>query len=223
MSKELEANSRKRPHDANEDDRLSEIALKKRKSADAQAAFRKKRANYITTLEQAVTSLESVVLQLQESCRESRAETQYYKLSASRLHWAVFETCGGCYRMLVASGWIQEEFKIIGTPVVHYPLAITATALVATHTGIFTKACSSPRPQRQFHMLYLGCIILVTSHPRSLRPANPLMHPEIRKLTFHLKPASVHSPIATKLTLQLPVRLLSFPDTDKRAYLDGTP
>jgi hypothetical protein len=77
-------------------DRMSDIALRKKKNADAQAAFRARRANYIATLEETgtknilpysrdlfislscytVTSLESVVLQLQDSCRETRAEAQ---------------------------------------------------------------------------------------------------------------------------------------------------
>ncbi|EGO02681.1 hypothetical protein SERLA73DRAFT_176033 [Serpula lacrymans var. lacrymans S7.3] len=54
--------------------RMSDIALRKKKNADAQAAFRQRRANYIATLEETVTSLESVVLQLQDSCREARSE-----------------------------------------------------------------------------------------------------------------------------------------------------
>ncbi|KAK7064217.1 hypothetical protein R3P38DRAFT_3417640 [Favolaschia claudopus] len=55
--------------------RAQEIAIRKKKNADAQAAFRARRANYIATLEETVTSLESVVLQLQDSCREARSET----------------------------------------------------------------------------------------------------------------------------------------------------
>ncbi|KAF8640833.1 hypothetical protein AX17_000482 [Amanita inopinata Kibby_2008] len=54
--------------------KLSDVAIRKKKNADAQAAFRARRANYIATLEETVTSLESVVLQLQDSCRESRRE-----------------------------------------------------------------------------------------------------------------------------------------------------
>lgn len=54
--------------------RMSDIAIRKKKNADAQAAFRARRANYIATLEETVTSLESVVLQLQDSCRESRSD-----------------------------------------------------------------------------------------------------------------------------------------------------
>ncbi|KAJ7786331.1 hypothetical protein B0H16DRAFT_1295116, partial [Mycena metata] len=49
---------------------------RKKKNADAQAAFRARRANYIATLEETVTSLESVVLQLQDSCREARSDAQ---------------------------------------------------------------------------------------------------------------------------------------------------
>ncbi|EJD05428.1 uncharacterized protein FOMMEDRAFT_152737 [Fomitiporia mediterranea MF3/22] len=54
-------------------DKMSEITLRK-KNADAQAAFRARRANYIATLEETVTSLEAVVVQLQDSCCEARAE-----------------------------------------------------------------------------------------------------------------------------------------------------
>ncbi|EJD01975.1 uncharacterized protein FOMMEDRAFT_157117 [Fomitiporia mediterranea MF3/22] len=55
-------------------DKMSKITLRKKKNADAQAAFRARRANYIATLEETVTSLEAVVVQLQDSCREARAE-----------------------------------------------------------------------------------------------------------------------------------------------------
>ncbi|KAF7339453.1 hypothetical protein MSAN_02159600 [Mycena sanguinolenta] len=66
------------PKNTNDDPatRAQEIAIRKKKNADAQAAFRARRANYIATLEETVTSLESVVLQLQDSCREARAEAQ---------------------------------------------------------------------------------------------------------------------------------------------------
>ncbi|KAJ6575134.1 hypothetical protein B0H19DRAFT_628748 [Mycena capillaripes] len=59
-----------------EENKATELAIRKKKNADAQAAFRARRANYIATLEETVTSLESVVLQLQDSCREARSEAQ---------------------------------------------------------------------------------------------------------------------------------------------------
>ncbi|KAF9241365.1 anaphase-promoting complex, cyclosome, subunit 4-domain-containing protein, partial [Melanogaster broomeanus] len=65
--------------------RMSDIALRKKKNADAQAAFRQRRANYIATLEETVTSLESVVLQLQDSCREARQESGELKQDNARL------------------------------------------------------------------------------------------------------------------------------------------
>ncbi|TFK41138.1 anaphase-promoting complex, cyclosome, subunit 4-domain-containing protein [Crucibulum laeve] len=74
--------------DAGSDDptsRMSDVALRKKKNADAQAAFRARRANYIATLEETVTSLESVVLQLQESCREARNDAQSSRQEISRL------------------------------------------------------------------------------------------------------------------------------------------
>ncbi|KAH9946631.1 anaphase-promoting complex, cyclosome, subunit 4-domain-containing protein [Amylocystis lapponica] len=54
--------------------RMSEAALRKKKNADAQAAFRARRANYIATLEETVTNLEAVVIQLQDSCRSAKNE-----------------------------------------------------------------------------------------------------------------------------------------------------
>ncbi|KAG5350988.1 ATP-dependent RNA helicase DRS1 [Termitomyces sp. T112] len=65
--------------------RMSDVALRKKKNADAQAAFRARRANYIATLEETVTSLESVVIQLQESCREARHENQELRQDNARL------------------------------------------------------------------------------------------------------------------------------------------
>ncbi|KAF8168081.1 hypothetical protein B0H34DRAFT_44878 [Crassisporium funariophilum] len=65
--------------------RMSDVALRKKKNADAQAAFRARRANYIATLEETVTSLESVVIQLQESCRESRNESLELRQENARL------------------------------------------------------------------------------------------------------------------------------------------
>ena len=80
---------------------MSDVAIRKKKNADAQAAFRARRANYIATLEETgnrtpqslmslahcrlVTSLESVVLQLQESCRESRNEALELRQENDRL------------------------------------------------------------------------------------------------------------------------------------------
>lgn len=82
---------------------MSDVALRKKKNADAQAAFRARRANYIATLEETgmhlralcslissslsdiVTNLESVVLQLQESCRESRNEITELRQENARL------------------------------------------------------------------------------------------------------------------------------------------
>ncbi|KDQ63736.1 hypothetical protein JAAARDRAFT_203134 [Jaapia argillacea MUCL 33604] len=65
--------------------RMSDVALRKKKNADAQAAFRARRANYIATLEETVTSLESVVLQLQDSCREARSEAADLRQENNRL------------------------------------------------------------------------------------------------------------------------------------------
>ncbi|THH34090.1 hypothetical protein EUX98_g79 [Antrodiella citrinella] len=66
-------------------DRMSEAALRKKKNADAQAAFRARRANYIATLEETVTNLEAVVLQLQDSCREAKSEVNELRAENARL------------------------------------------------------------------------------------------------------------------------------------------
>jgi hypothetical protein len=68
--------------------RVSDTALRKKKNADAQAAFRARRANYIATLEETVTNLEAVVLQLQDSCREARAEANELRQDNNRLRTA---------------------------------------------------------------------------------------------------------------------------------------
>lgn len=57
------------PSKASPDDngsRLSEAALRKKKNADAQAAFRARRANYIATLEQTGSTLS--VTSLPDAC-----------------------------------------------------------------------------------------------------------------------------------------------------------
>ncbi|KAK0465163.1 uncharacterized protein EV420DRAFT_1637320 [Desarmillaria tabescens] len=81
------------PNDTNNHNspRMSDVALRKKKNADAQAAFRARRANYISTLEETVTNLESVVLQLQDSCREARAEAQELRQDNARLRHAFRE------------------------------------------------------------------------------------------------------------------------------------
>ncbi|KAI0271359.1 hypothetical protein BC834DRAFT_438519 [Gloeopeniophorella convolvens] len=68
--------------------RVSDTALRKKKNADAQAAFRARRANYIATLEETVTNLEAVVLQLQESCRDARSEANELRQDNHRLRTA---------------------------------------------------------------------------------------------------------------------------------------
>jgi len=55
---------------------MSDVALQKKKNAAAQATFRARRANYIAILEDTVTSLESVVLELQTSLKENQKEVQ---------------------------------------------------------------------------------------------------------------------------------------------------
>ena len=54
--------------------RMSDAEVRKKKNASAQAAFRQRRQNYINSLEETVTGLEKVVLQIQESYRDACAE-----------------------------------------------------------------------------------------------------------------------------------------------------
>ncbi|TFK98754.1 hypothetical protein BDV98DRAFT_657725 [Pterulicium gracile] len=79
------------PSDAAASGKMADVAVRKKKNADAQAAFRARRANYITTLEETVTSLESVVLQLQDSCRDTRAETSELRKENSKLRQQLCE------------------------------------------------------------------------------------------------------------------------------------
>ncbi|PPQ80798.1 hypothetical protein CVT25_001923 [Psilocybe cyanescens] len=65
--------------------RMTDVALRKKKNADAQAAFRARRANYIATLEETVTNLESVVLQVQEASRDCRNKNAELEQENNRL------------------------------------------------------------------------------------------------------------------------------------------
>ncbi|KAK7694637.1 hypothetical protein QCA50_001824 [Cerrena zonata] len=67
---------------------MSEAALRKKKNADAQAAFRARRANYIATLEETVTNLEEVVIQLQDSCKDAKGEAAELRAENARLRLA---------------------------------------------------------------------------------------------------------------------------------------
>ncbi|KZW02516.1 hypothetical protein EXIGLDRAFT_760004 [Exidia glandulosa HHB12029] len=60
-------------------------ALRRKKNADAQAAFRKRRANYIATLEETVNNLEQVVRSLQETIQEAKMQEHDLKTENSRL------------------------------------------------------------------------------------------------------------------------------------------
>lgn len=68
-----------------EQTRANDIALRKKKNAEAQAAFRARRTNYIGTLEETVNSLESVLLQVQEANRDIHAEAMEWKQQYARL------------------------------------------------------------------------------------------------------------------------------------------
>ncbi|GJJ09681.1 hypothetical protein Clacol_003905 [Clathrus columnatus] len=60
-------------------------SMRRKKNADAQAAFRARRANYISSLEETVISLEAVVLSLQDSCRESRNDADELRQESNHL------------------------------------------------------------------------------------------------------------------------------------------
>ncbi|KAF8591839.1 hypothetical protein K439DRAFT_1626350 [Ramaria rubella] len=60
-------------------------SMRRKKNADAQAAFRARRANYIASLEETVTSLEAVVLSLQDTCREARSDAEDLRHQNARL------------------------------------------------------------------------------------------------------------------------------------------
>ncbi|KAJ3786632.1 hypothetical protein GGU11DRAFT_684425 [Lentinula aff. detonsa] len=69
--------------------RMSDIALRKKKNADAQAAFRARRTSYIVTLEETVRNLESVVRVLQDSCREATTAAQDLQQEKNQLRQAL--------------------------------------------------------------------------------------------------------------------------------------
>ncbi|KAJ7783806.1 anaphase-promoting complex, cyclosome, subunit 4-domain-containing protein [Mycena maculata] len=95
-------------------DRLSDIALRKKKNADAQAAFRARRANYIATLEE-TGNLESVVLQLQDSCREARSEAQELRQQNASLRHEYRER-EKCWRALWQSRKTGENDELPPLP-----------------------------------------------------------------------------------------------------------
>ncbi|CUA76702.1 hypothetical protein RSOLAG22IIIB_02170 [Rhizoctonia solani] len=64
-------------------------SLRRKKNADAQAAFRSRRANYIANLEETVTRLEFVVRQLQNNCRETQDVLEETKQENMELRAAV--------------------------------------------------------------------------------------------------------------------------------------
>ncbi|KAE9411106.1 hypothetical protein BT96DRAFT_248652 [Gymnopus androsaceus JB14] len=76
------------PKSTEQNSRQSDITARKAKNALAQAQFRA-RNNYITTLEETVLNLESVVTVLQSSCREARVESQDLQQENIRLRQAL--------------------------------------------------------------------------------------------------------------------------------------
>ncbi|KAK0484229.1 hypothetical protein EDD18DRAFT_720036 [Armillaria luteobubalina] len=66
-------------------------ARKKKKNAEAQCALRARQNKYISTLEESVTKLESVMLQLQNSYRQACAEAQEIRQDNARLQHALYE------------------------------------------------------------------------------------------------------------------------------------
>ncbi|KAI0825146.1 anaphase-promoting complex, cyclosome, subunit 4-domain-containing protein [Trametes gibbosa] len=97
--------------------RVSDAALRKKKNADAQAAFRARRANYIATLEETVTNLENVVLQLQDSCRIYETRLQDSRLEASR-YKTELEHKDSLLRM-----YEQQQKKVDREPQDDYPIS----------------------------------------------------------------------------------------------------
>ncbi|KIJ25754.1 hypothetical protein M422DRAFT_38503 [Sphaerobolus stellatus SS14] len=66
-------------------EQVQAASMRRKKNADAQAAFRARRANYISSLEETVTSLEAVVLSLQDTCRETRNDADDLRRENTRL------------------------------------------------------------------------------------------------------------------------------------------
>lgn len=121
---------------------MSDIAVRKKKNADAQAAFRARRANYIATLEETVTSLESVVLQLQDSCREARSGVSELRQENARLRHEYRER-EKFWRALQAkrSGQASDPDEIPPLPSSFSPShshqSVAATHIGSTHANQF--------------------------------------------------------------------------------------
>lgn len=116
----------KAPHD--EQARLSDVALRKKKNADAQAAFRQRRANYIATLEETVTKLESVVVDLQNSNRDATTEILEWKQQHARMRLE-FREREKYWRML----WQTRKSGQGTDDIAPLPPSSTATMLLANN------------------------------------------------------------------------------------------
>src|ERR1700722_9383293 len=186
--------------------RLSDLALRKKKNADAQAAFRARRANYIATLEEtghplflffffsllthstSVTSLESVVLQLQDSCRQSSKENNELRnelvhLRHENRHWRVFyqarKTMQGPPRP-------ENDHLPPPPPSIPYSTPLPTTHLESPHIHQYTNEafyrtndeplCNGPYNQNNNYPNHSPTIPYVGQDHDSIQP-DPSSHP----------------------------------------------
>ncbi|KAL1951954.1 hypothetical protein VTO73DRAFT_1103 [Trametes versicolor] len=175
--------------------RVSDAALRKKKNADAQAAFRARRANYIATLEETVTNLESVVLQLQDSCRALDTQLQESRQEASRYRTELDhkESMIRMYeqQQKKVDREPQDDYPISSYPPVRTPpvMASSMSAGPASHYGddgmrYSSGSTSAPSmngssyhnpngqdyPQRSPAMSYVSVPGTGSSEPRSMDP-----------------------------------------------------
>lgn len=120
--------------------RLSEAALRKKKNADAQAAFRARRANYIATLEETVTNLESVVLQLQDTYKQTKNENAELRSENAQLRHAMKQrdrALRRIYQGRPAPNTVSptDEFPPAPPYSAHAPSAMVQGAMPAAHVA----------------------------------------------------------------------------------------
>ncbi|THH16995.1 hypothetical protein EW146_g3735 [Bondarzewia mesenterica] len=190
--------------------RLSDAALRKKKNADAQAAFRARRANYIATLEETgqsffflitppspltrmpytVTNLEAVVLQLQDSCREARAEAtelrqENFQLKhAGREREKILESSLANEkesRTTAVNSHIGSALGPYGEDTLHYPNGNSPSAIASGPYG--TPA--GEYPTRSPSIPYASAEAdHVTNNTRS----HPMSHRQSSKYSYHPYP-----------------------------------
>ncbi|KAI0312627.1 hypothetical protein OF83DRAFT_1250170 [Amylostereum chailletii] len=171
------SDSTPKQHDSSRD-----AALRKKKNADAQAAFRARRANYIATLEETVTNLEAVVLQLQDSCREARTEANELRQENIRLKQAGRER-DSFWRTLWQTRKGESLDGIPPLPAVFGPPMYPPTSSVSPH-----HVSAAPSTYSDGHVSYSSVAPSPTMTQHHYAPTGPADYP-LRSPTLSYPPS----------------------------------